>query len=304
MSIKISHIRMEMLDNDGNENVLYPENTQHDVLLTEKLTEINPRIPDYYKTLNDLLSQLGSLFFSDTQINDESESDELTWSSSQISSKLNELHDLIINECATKEELNQMDIDHKLLINNILNQIQLVIEQMDTQDNELKNSINDLKSLLFKYIDIVDLYEYNDENVESLKSSSVTLHSNSAGNTVSSIELSSEDGITLSTNSTPRLNIKGSTTTVEDMVIGLSKDNKYQFMVTPNGNLRLVWKDYNDYFYKIVDADTVGALKVVANNIDDDKFDSTTMIKIADVTPVSPAGTVITEGLYVKLVKG
>lgn len=304
MSITINHIRMEMLDVDGNENVLYPENTQHDVILTEKLNETNPRIPDYYKTLNDLLNNLGSLFFSDTQINDDSESDELTWSSSQISSKLNELHDLIINECATKEELNNLDLEHKTLLNNITNQIQLVIEQMENQDAELENSINELKSTLFKYIDINDVYEYNDENVETLKSSSVTLHSNNAGSSVSAVNVSSDDGVTISTNSTPRLNVKGTTTSVEELVIGLSKDNKYQFMVSDSGNLRLVWKDYNDYFYIIVDADTAGALLVVSNEIEDDDFDSSTMIKLDNVTPVSPEDTEITEGIYVKLVKG
>lgn len=67
MSIEYNHVRLNSLDNEGNEKVVYPYNTDLDVQLT---TQNNTAIPEKLETLKNLINQLGVLAFSNGVIDD------------------------------------------------------------------------------------------------------------------------------------------------------------------------------------------------------------------------------------------
>lgn len=67
MSIEYNHVRLNSLDNEGNEKVVYPYNTDLDVQLT---TQENTSLPEKLETLKNLINQLGVLAFSNGVIDD------------------------------------------------------------------------------------------------------------------------------------------------------------------------------------------------------------------------------------------
>lgn len=56
------HLLLTELDNDGNENIIYPQNTSEDVLIRSS----NPRIPGVNDTLSDIIDRFGDLAFIST----------------------------------------------------------------------------------------------------------------------------------------------------------------------------------------------------------------------------------------------
>ena len=100
MATNFNHVQVGVVDNNGDVNVLYPQNTASDVLINK---DRNPIIPETVNKLQDLVDNIGEMFFEDkdnvvflgeseeydgdlinTEINDNIISSSYTWSSEKI----------------------------------------------------------------------------------------------------------------------------------------------------------------------------------------------------------------------------
>ena len=100
MATNFNHVQVGVVDNNGDVNILYPQNTASDVSINK---DKNPIIPSNVNKLQDLVDNIGEMFFEDkdnvvflgeseeydgdlinTEINDNIISSSYTWSSEKI----------------------------------------------------------------------------------------------------------------------------------------------------------------------------------------------------------------------------